>query len=114
MEFAEQTLKDLISPDAKKEITPELIIQTVADHFNVKYDDLLSSKRTADIVHPRQIAMYLCRQMTTAPLQAVGKALGNRAHTTDIHGAEKIAQEVVKNDSMRNTIDIIIKKINPS
>ena len=114
VEFAEQTLKDLISPDAKKEITPELIIQTVAVHFNVKYDDLLSSKRTADIVHPRQIAMYLCRQMTTAPLQAVGKALGNRDHTTVIHGAEKIAQEVVKNDSMRNTIDIIIKKINPS
>ena len=114
VEFAEQTLKDLISPDAKKEITPELIIQTVADHFNVKYDDLLSSKRTADIVHPRQIAMYLCRQMTTAPLQAVGKALGNRDHTTVIHGAEKIAQEVIKNDSMRNTIDIIIKKINPS
>lgn len=114
VEFAEQTLKDLISPDAKKEITPELIIQMVADHFNVKYDDLLSSKRTADIVHPRQIAMYLCRQMTTAPLQAVGKALGNRDHTTVIHGAEKIAQEVVKNDSMRNTIDIIIKKINPS
>ena len=114
VEFAEQTLKDLISPDAKKEITPELIIQTVADHLNVKYDDLLSSKRTADIVHPRQIAMYLCRQMTTAPLQAVGKALGNRDHTTVIHGAEKIAQEVVKNDSMRNTIDIIIKKINPS
>ena len=114
VEFAEQTLKYLISPDAKKEITPELIIQTVADHFNVKYDDLLSSKRTADIVHPRQIAMYLCRQMTTAPLQAVGKALGNRDHTTVIHGAEKIAQEVVKNDSMRNTIDIIIKKINPS
>ena len=114
VEFAEQTLKDLISPDAKNEITPELIIQTVADHFNVKYDDLLSSKRTADIVHPRQIAMYLCRQMTTAPLQAVGKALGNRDHTTVIHGAEKIAQEVIKNDSMRNTIDIIIKKINPS
>ena len=114
VEFAEQTLKDLISPDAIKEISPELIFLTVADHFNVKYDDLLSSKRTSDIVHPRQIAMYLCRQMTTAPLQAVGKALGNRDHTTVIHGAEKIAQEVVKNDSMRNTIDIINKKINPS
>ena len=114
VEFAEQTLKDLISPDAKKEITPELIIQTVADHFNVKYDDIISSKRNANIVHPRQIAMYLCRQMTTAPLQAVGKALGNRDHTTVIHGAEKIAKEVVQNESVRNTIDIIIKKINPS
>ena len=54
------------------------------------------------------------RQMTTAPLQAVGKALGNRDHTTVIHGAEKIAKEVVQNESVRNTIDIIIKKINPS
>ena len=107
VEFAEQTLKDLISPDSKKEITPELTIQTVADHFNVKYDDIISSKRNANIVHPRQIAMYLCRQMTTAPLQAVGKALGNRDHTTVIHGAEKIAKEVVQNESVRNTIDII-------
>ena len=114
VEFAEQTLKDLISTKNKKEITPELIIQTVADHFNVKYDDIISSKRNANIVHPRQIAMYLCRQMTTAPLQAVGKALGNRDHTTVIHGAEKIAKEVVQNESVRNTIDIIIKKINPS
>ena len=48
------------------------------------------------------------------PLQAVGKALGNRDHTTVIHGAEKIAKEVVQNESVRNTIDIIIKKINPS
>ncbi len=48
--------------------------------------------------------------MTTAPLQAVGKALGNRDHTTVIHGAEKIAKEVVQNESVRNTIDIIIKR----
>ena len=113
-EFAENTLKDLISPYSKKEITPELIIEVVAEHFHIKPEDIISHRRSADIAFPRQIAMYLCRQMTTAPLQAVGKALGNRDHTTVIHGAEKIAQEVVKNDSMRNTIDIIIKKINPS
>ena len=82
--------------------------------ITVEFDDIISSKRNANIVHPRQIAMYLCRQMTTAPLQAVGKALGNRDHTTVIHGAEKIAKEVVQNESVRNTIDIIIKKINPS
>ena len=82
--------------------------------YHLTVNDLCGNKRNSKIVTPRQIAMYLCRQMTTAPLQAVGKALGNRDHTTVIHGAEKIAQEVVKNDSMRNTIDIIIKKINPS
>ena len=61
VEFAEETLKDLISPDAKKEVTPELIIQIVADHFGISPADILSSKRSADIVYPRQITMYLCR-----------------------------------------------------
>ena len=60
VEFAEETLKDLISPDAKKEVTPELIIQIVADHFGISPADILSSKRSADIVYPRQITMYLC------------------------------------------------------
>ncbi|MDO5381555.1 MAG: chromosomal replication initiator protein DnaA [Eubacteriales bacterium] len=113
LEFAENTLKDLISPETKKEVTPEYIIQIVADHFNVSYDDLISSKRNADIVFPRQVAMYLCRQMTTAPLTAVGKSLGNRDHATVIHGADKISKEILTNETTRNTIDIIIKKINP-
>ncbi|MDO5402567.1 MAG: chromosomal replication initiator protein DnaA [Eubacteriales bacterium] len=114
VEFAEETLKDLISPDAKKEVTLELIVQIVADHFNISPDDILSQKRQADIVKPRQISMYLCRQMTTTPLQAIGKYIGNRDHTTVIHGADKIAKEVLTNEATKNTIDILIKKINPS
>lgn len=75
VEFAEETLKDLISPDAKKEVTPELIIQIVADHFGISPADILSSKRSADIVYPRQITMYLCRQMTNVALQESAKPL---------------------------------------
>ena len=63
-EFAENTLKDLISPYSKKEITPELIIDVVAEHFHIKPEDIISHKRSADIAFPRHIAMYLCRQMT--------------------------------------------------
>ena len=114
VEFAEETLKDLISPDAKKEVTPELIIQIVADHFGITPADIISSKRSADIVYPRQITMYLCRQMTNIALQAIGKELGNRDHTTIIHGSEKIAKEVLTNESTKNTVDILIKKIDPS
>ena len=114
VEFAEETLKDLISPDTKKEVTPELIIQIVADHFGITPADIISQKRNADIVYPRQIAMYLCRQMTTTPLQSIGKYIGNRDHTTIIHGSEKIAKEVVTNETTKNTVDILIKKINPS
>ena len=66
VEFAEETLKDLISPDTRREITPELIINIVSEHFNIRPEYILSQKRTANIVYPRQIAMYLCHQMTTA------------------------------------------------
>ena len=74
-EFAENTLKDLISPYSKKEITPELIIEVVAEHFHIKPEDIISHRRSADIAFPRQIAMYLCRQMTQTPLEAIGKAM---------------------------------------
>ena len=114
VEFAEETLKDLITPDAKKEVTPELIIEIVADHFGITPADILSKKRNADIVYPRQIAMYLCRQMTTVPLQSIGKALGNKDHTTIMYGADKIAKEVVTKEATKSTVDILIKKINPS
>ena len=113
-EFAENTLKDLISPYSKKEITPELIIEVVAEHFHIKPEDIISHRRSADIAFPRQIAMYLCRQMTQTPLEAIGKAMGNSDHTTVIYGADKIAKETVTNDSTKNVVDILIKKLNPS
>ena len=114
VEFAEETLKDLISPDTRREITPELIIDIVAEHFNIKSEDILSQKRNSEIVYPRQIAMYLCRQMTTHTVQALGKCFGNRDHTTVIHGNEKIAKMVISDENTKSTIDILIKKINPS
>jgi len=58
--------------------------------------------------------MYLCRQMTQTPLEAIGKAMGNRDHTTVIYGADKIAKETVTNESTKNVVDILIKKLNPS
>ena len=113
-EFAENTLKDLISPYSKKEITPELIIDVVAEHFHIKPEDIISHKRSADIAFPRHIAMYLCRQMTQTPLEAIGKALGGRDHSTILYGSEKIAKETATNETTKSTIDILIKKLNPS
>ena len=114
VEVAEGALKDLISPDSRRDITPELIIDIVAEHFNIRPEDILSQKRSADIVYPRQIAMYLCRQMTTNTVQSLGKAFGNRDHTTVIHGTEKINKMVISDENTKSTIDILIKKINPS
>lgn len=112
--LAEEALKDIVSPDEKKEITPELIISIVAEHFHLTADDLRSNKRNSEIVVPRQIAMYLCNDMTSVGLKKIGAEMGNRDHSTVLHGSRKIASELKKSDSMKNTIEILKKKINPA
>ena len=94
LELAEQALKDIISPDEKKVITPDYIISMVAEHFDVTVDDLCGNKRNSKIVTPRQIAMYLCREIISTPLKSIGKCLGNRDHTTIMHGIDKIEKEI--------------------
>ncbi len=114
LEMAKNVLKDLISPNAHREITIEYIIQVVADHFGISIADILSAKRKSEIVYPRQIAMYLCRKCTNEPLTSIGKYMGDRDHTTVIHGADKIEKEISINENTKNVIDVLIKKINPS
>ena len=113
IELAEEALKDLISPNAAKEITPQLILNIVAEHFGINSLDLIGQKRSKELVFPRQIVMYLCGEMTAESLQNIGKALGGRDHTTIIHGTKKIASELKTDENLQNTIDILKKKINP-
>ena len=107
LELAEQALKDIISPDEKKVITPDYIISMVAEHFDVTVDDLCGNKRNSKIVTPRQIAMY------STPLKSIGKCLGNRDHTTIMHGIDKIEKEINNDENLKNTIETLKKKINP-
>lgn len=111
--LAEKALKDIIAPGDKKEVTPEFIIEVVADHFNLTPLDIISQRRNKEIVYPRQIAMYLCRNMTDTGLQNIGKSLGGRDHTTILNGIDKIAADLEGNPTLQNTIDILKKKINP-
>ena len=113
IELAEEALKDLISPNAVKEVTPQLIINVVSEHFGINSLDVIGQKRSKELVFPRQIVMYLCGEMTTESLQSIGKALGGRDHTTIIHGTKKIASELKDDENLKNTIDILKKKINP-
>nr|WP_294677635.1 chromosomal replication initiator protein DnaA [uncultured Blautia sp.] len=113
LELAEQALKDIISPNEKKIITPEYIISVVSEHYGVTSADLCGNKRNAKIVMPRQVSMYLCREIISTPLKNIGKCLGNRDHTTVMHGIEKIEHELENDDNLKNTIDILKKKINP-
>ena len=113
LELAKQALKDIISPDEKKVITPEYIISVVSELYGDSPADLSGNKRNSKIVMPRQVAMYLCREIISTPLKNIGKALGNRDHTTVMHGIEKIENELQNDDNLKNTIDILKKKINP-
>lgn len=113
LKTAEEALKDLISTSTQKDITVNTIIDVVADHFQVKPSDIASQKRNKEIVYPRQIVMYLSRELTDTSLQGIGKALGKRDHTTILHGYDKIAAELEKNETLANTIETIKKKLLP-
>ena len=111
--LAAEALKDLISPDENRKITPELIIDTVSEHFGVSVTDLKSASRDARTTNARHIAMFLCRTMTDTPLKTIGSLLGGRDHSTVKHGVDKMSKDMENNDSLKNTINIIKKKINP-
>ena len=111
--LTKEALENIVSPEEKRPVTCELIINTVAEHFNISPDDIRSAKRNKEISYPRQIAMYLCRKMTADSLQAVGNSLGKKDHTTIIHGEKKISDDLKHDENLNNTIDILIKKINP-
>ncbi|PWM51795.1 MAG: chromosomal replication initiator protein DnaA [Bacillota bacterium] len=114
VKLAEEALKDIVSPDEQKELTPSLIIDVVAEHFHITADDIKSNKRSSEIVYPRQIAMYLCSNMTDAGLKRIGAEMGNRDHSTVLHGSRKIASEIKKSDTVRETIEVLKKKLSPS
>ena len=116
MELAKEALADMINPNMKREITVEYIAETVADHFGITVKDLLSSKRNSNIVFPRHICMYLCRELTGNALAEIGSKLGNRHHSTILHSIELIEKKLKNgdnNEELKKTIDVLNKKINP-
>ncbi|HJA13349.1 MAG TPA: chromosomal replication initiator protein DnaA [Candidatus Mediterraneibacter merdipullorum] len=111
--LAAEALKDMIFPDSNRPVTPELILDIVSDHFDIPVSELKGKKRNAEIVLPRQIVMYLCRQLTDTPLKAIGAFLGGKDHASVNHGVKKIENELKTDEALNNTVNIIRKKINP-
>ena len=114
VELAEEALRDIISPDQNREITPDLIIRTVAEQFHIQPSDITGNKRSSEIVIPRQVVMYLCRTLIDIPLKSIGTYVGKRDHSTVIHGIKKIEDEMASSENLRNTVEIIRKKLSPS
>ena len=111
LELAENALKDTI--ECQKEVTPQLIMDVVAEHYNISVSDIISKKKNKEIANPRQICMYLSRKYTDYSLQNIGKIMGNRDHTTVIHGHDKIGKMLETDENLKSNLDIIIKKLNP-
>ena len=114
MEIAQQELQNIITPDKPREVTPQLIIEVVTEHFNISMDQMISRSRSSEIARPRQIAMFLCNKMTDSSLDVIGSFLGGRDHSTIIHGIKKIKEEYESNDNTKALIDTVMKKINPN
>ena len=114
LEMAEEGLKDIIFPNAPKMVTPQIIIQVVADHYGIRAEDITSKKRTAVIVVTRQVVMYLCRVLTDISLKNIAKVLDKKDHSTIINGITKIQDEINNNSDFAAQINVIKKKITPS
>ncbi len=111
MDLATEVLKDIFPNGKPKIISPEIIQEIVAAHFKIKLDELLAKKRTRNVTYPRQIAMYLSRELTDTSLPRIGELFGGRDHTTVIHAHDKINREKTEDNKLNNTIKELIKKI---
>ncbi|MGY4449335.1 chromosomal replication initiation ATPase DnaA [Bradyrhizobium sp. i1.3.1] len=96
LEMAEREVRDLVRPQEPKRIKIEDIQRVVARQYNVSRSDLLSSRRTANVVRPRQVAMYLAKTLTLRSLPEIGRRFGGRDHTTVLHAVRKIEALVNK------------------
>jgi len=108
--FTEETLKDII-PVINKPITIDAIMEAVAAYFHISIADLQAKRRSQDVAMPRQIAMYLSRDLTEASLPYIGEKFGGRDHTTVIYACQKIQQDMKNDDALRALIDTLIKQL---
>ena len=111
VDLASEALKDIISNNKPKEINVQLIKEVIAKNLNIKVEDFNSKKRTRAISYPRQIAMYLCRELTDLSLPKIGEEFGGRDHTTVIHAYDKISSDIQNDTELKNKIDDLIKEI---
>ena len=113
LELAEEILKDLISPEESRSLSSEMIIDAVAEHFHLTPSEIRSQKRETRYVYPRQIAMYLCREMTDDSLLTIANLVNRKDHTTVISAYRKIQKEMHTSEETRQNVNTIKKKISP-
>jgi chromosomal replication initiator protein len=111
LEMAEREVRDLIRPQEPKRVKIEEIQRVVARQYNVSRADLLSSRRTANVVRPRQVAMYLAKTLTLRSLPEIGRRFGGRDHTTVLHAVRKIENLVNNDAALAEEIEILKRQL---
>jgi chromosomal replication initiator protein len=111
LEMAEREVRDLIRPQEPKRVKIEDIQRVVARQYNVSRSDLLSSRRTANVVRPRQVAMYLAKTLTLRSLPEIGRRFGGRDHTTVLHAVRKIEALVSKDNTLADEVELLKRQL---
>ncbi|HOM02275.1 MAG TPA: chromosomal replication initiator protein DnaA [Acetivibrio sp.] len=111
VDLANEALKDILSANKAKILNCTSIQEAVARYFDIRPEDFKSKKRTRDIAFPRQIAMYLCRELTDMSLPKIGEEFGGRDHTTVIHACDKISEEIESNSETRRAVSEIKRNL---
>ncbi len=111
LEMAEREVRDLIRPQEPKRIKIEDIQRVVARQYNVSRADLLSSRRTANVVRPRQVAMYLAKTLTLRSLPEIGRRFGGRDHTTVLHAVRKIEALVTRDTALSEEVESLKRQL---
>jgi chromosomal replication initiator protein len=106
LETTQQVLKDLLRAN-ERHVTIEDIQRQVAEHFNVRTSDMHSPKRLRSVARPRQVAMYLSKQLTTRSLPEIGRKFGGRDHTTVMHAVKKVEELKLGDATLRNDIELL-------
>jgi chromosomal replication initiator protein len=109
LELAQDCLADILRASDRK-LTIEEIQRKVAEHYNIRLSDMIGPKRPRNIARPRQVAMYLAKQLTPRSLPEIGRRFGGRDHTTIMHGVKKI-EELMATDSQLNDDLNLLKRL---
>jgi chromosomal replication initiator protein len=112
LDMAKTVLKDVIS-DEDRPVTPELIQKIVAEAFGLKVQDLKVKRRTKEIAIPRQVGMYIARELTQLSLSDRGKHFGGKDHSTVIYACRQIEEKMAKDENFRNQVKSLIERIKP-
>jgi hypothetical protein len=99
------------SPSARPPIRVNDILRAVCAFYGVTLIDLNSRRRTAALVRPRHVAMYLCRTLTLCSMAEIGRAMGERDHTTVMHGAQKVAEQVRRDETLGRELDLLSRQL---